>query len=145
MDDEFRRLEELLKGLPVRRPPASLDAKVLRPARRRALGLGVTAAAAAAAAAALAALLLWPRTPHEPPSVGVSQARRPGQLEPMQVEETVSQLSYQGLVAPDESWPMRVLRRRAITRTWLVDPQTGYTVETTVPHDQILLIRAEIY
>ena len=93
----------------------------------------------------IAVLLLEPAPDVRRPSLGKAPAEAGPPLEPVRVEETISQVSYEGLFAADERTPVRMFRRRLIERTWLVDQQTGYTVETTVPREQLLLIGAEVY
>ena len=62
MDDELRNIEQTLQSMPLRKVPASLDGKVVRPggsrARRRVL-IGGMAAAAAIVAVLLLALSPW--------------------------------------------------------------------------------------
>lgn len=146
MKDELRQIERMLRRVPLRKPPASLDAKVLPP-RRRGRALWATAGRVAAAAViAIAALLMLHRAPQaKRPPAARETARVDQPFEPVQVEETISRVFYEGLLVPDEKTPVRVFRRRTLQRTWLVDPDSGYSVEMTVPCEHVILVDAEIY
>ncbi len=144
MSDDLERIEEMLREIPLRKPPESMDARVLRGPRPRVIPW-VALGGAVAAAIVLAAFLL-PRPPVGEP---LPPQETPGPaeqgFEPVSVEETVSRTSYEGLVIPDEKTPMRVFRRRVLERTWMLDQQSGYTVEMAVPREEIILINAEMY
>ena len=144
MSDDLERIEEMLGDIPLRKPPESLDAKVFRGRRRRVIPW-VALGGAAAAAIVLAAFLL-PRPPVvEPLPLQETAGFAEQAFEPVSVEETVSRISYEGLMIPDEKTPMRVFRRRVLERTWMLDQQSGCTVEMAIPREEIILIDAEMY
>ncbi len=144
MDDELKQLEQTLRSLPLRKPPASLDARVLR-RRHRVLPWAVIGGMAAAAAALLAAILWLTPEPRTTVVLAPSPVEAEEPFEPVRLEETFSQMSYEGIFAPDEKMPLRIFRHRTLERTLLVDQNTGYTVEMAVPREQLVLIEAEMY
>ena len=143
MSDDLRRLERTLAEMPLRRPPASLDAKVLR--RRRAGPWLAIGGLVAAAAIVIAPLLLRDTGMRQQAPVRVNGVQAQQSSAPLWLEETFSNLSYDGLFAPDDKAPMRVFRRRSLQRIWLVDQQSGYTVEMNLPDEQVILMDAEMY
>ena len=146
MNDELTELEHALAGVPLRKPPASLDGKVLSKHRRlRQAVPWALGGACAAAAVVMTVLLLEPAPDGRRPPLAKAPAEAGPPLDPVRVEETISQVSYEGLFAADEKTPVRMFRRLMLERTWLVDQHSGYTVETTVPREQVLLIGVEVY
>ena len=145
MDDELKKLEEVLARMPLRRPPASLDAKVLRPGQLRIGRWVAIGGVVAAAAVVVAVFILWPGSAADAPVVEDSPSQVEQALDPVQVEETVWHVAYEGLFVPVENTPVRMFRHRSIRRTRLLDGQSGYTVEVTVPDEQVLLVSAEVY
>jgi hypothetical protein len=138
-------IENLLGRMPLRKPPASLDAKVLgaaRPGRRIVLwgaaGAGL-AAAAAAVILAVAGLGGPARTPVLPsPTQGVVAA------EPVRVEEDWSQVRYEGIVVPDGRTPLKQFRRQAIEHVQWIDAASGTRTEMTIPREEVILIKASV-
>jgi len=147
-------IENLLREMPLRKPPASLDARVLgaraRPGRRT-WPIAVAAGALAAAAALVIAFVL-PRgtetgavAPGAPPAPApVQVASQAGQAGPVRLEQNWTEVSYEGLVAPDNETPLRKFRRQTIEHVRWTDPSSGIRVETTTPRDEIILIRADL-
>lgn len=162
-------IEMLLKRMPLKAAPASLDARVLalRPAAqavpagaavplrryRRMLALGVAGGALAAAAALVLAWGLWPSGPavSGPPTEGAPALAGAGTntadlgTKPLRLERNWSQVSYDGLVFPDARTPWRQFRQQQVEHVRWTDPQRGIEVESTVPHENIVLIKAPVY
>lgn len=145
MDDELRNLEQTLQSMPLRKVPASLDGKIVRRGGSR-VRRGVLIGGVVAAAAIVVVLLLapWQGDPEKTPLPDNVVETDPAP-EGYSIEETVSDLSYEGLIVPDGKTPLRVFRYRTIERTWLTDERTGYTVEMAVPRVEIFLVTAEVY
>ncbi len=164
-------IETLLKHMPLKAAPASLDARVLalRPAApaapagaavplrryRRMLALGFAGGALAAAAALVLAWGLWPSGPavSGPPTEGVAAVAEGGPgagaanlpTKPLRLERNWSQVSYDGLVFPDARTPWRQFRQQQVEHVRWTDPQRGIEVESTVPHENVILVKAPVY
>jgi len=145
MGDELRNLEQTLQGMPLRKVPASLDGKVVRPGGSRVMRRVLIGGMAAAVAIVVVLLLApWQGDPEKTP-LSDNVVETDSAPEGYSIEETVSDLSYEGLIVLHGKTPMRVLRHRIIERTWAVDKLTGHTLEMTVPREQIFLVTAEVY
>jgi len=156
MNDEFKDIERMLKSMPLRKAPPSLDARILRPRRFPRWSRALVGGLAAAAAAALALALWLPRhnasdpIPEEAPpqTAGLAPApdaaARPGPQPGHTIEETVSHVTDQVLIAPDGQTPMRVLQQRTVNRTWVADESGRFVLDSAVPDDQIILVQAQI-
>lgn len=141
-------IETLLSRMPLRRPPAALDAKV-RPPRNRRTGLVtwlIAGSAAAAAAAVLLACFL-----HEGPSDGPKPDPRQDDSpavaeapESLSVEREWTHVTYEGVVAP-EGEPMAKFRRRIVRQFEWIDPDDGARMQMTVPREDVILIKATVY
>lgn len=137
-------IESLLERMPLVKAPASLDARVLGPARRGRRILLWTAAAAGLAAAAivLAALNFGGPTkllPLPPPSKEAMAA-----AEPVRLEQNWSQLSYEGVVVPDGRTPLRQFRRQTLEHLQWIDASSGTRTEMTIPREEVILIKAPV-
>jgi len=83
--------------------------------------------------------------PAAPPSAAPAASPAvPGPVVPVRLEQNWSELSYEGLVFPDPHTPLRQFRHRMIERVQTFDPQRGIRMETTVPREEIILIRAPL-
>lgn len=145
MNDEFGQLEDLLGVMPLRKPPSTLDGKVLPPRRRVVPWVVVVGAAAAAAIVAIVVLRPPPATRSDGSLAGGKPADIPRHVAPLRLEETISSVRYQGLVVQDAKTPLRVFRRRTIERAYVLDEETGYAVETSEPRERVVLVNAEMY
>ena len=145
MNDDLEQLEHMLRNAPLRKPHVSLDAKVLRPWRRWVVSRVVIGGVTAAAVLVTAVLLL--ETPSQPEEMGTHKkvVQTEQSFEPVSLEETMSRVSYEGLITLDGKTPVRMFHRWTIERVWLVDEQSGYSIEMTIPRQQILLVGAEMY
>ena len=146
-------IENLLREMPLRKPPASLDARVLGAAlrpRRRAWPMAAAGAVLAAAALVIAFALprgteTGPVAPAAPPAPApVQMAAQADAAAPMRLEQNWTEVSYEGLVAPDNEAPLRKFRRQTIEHVRWTDPASGIRVETTTPRNEIILIRADV-
>jgi hypothetical protein len=147
-------IETLLSRMPLKKPPASLDARI-RALHDRAAGtanapqagqrkvwiLGIVGGSLAAAAAALLAWGLWPTTPTSAPE---AMAKAPDAAGPIRVEQNWSQVSYDGLVFPDEQTPMQKFRRQTVEHVQWIDAKNGVRMETTRPKEDIMLLSAPL-
>jgi len=141
-------IEALLERMPLRKPPATLDAKVL-PARPRGRGLvGWIVAGGAAAAAAAVLLACWLHEGGEVPPAPVPTGDEPAAVaeapEPLSVEREWTHVTYEGVVAP-EGEPMAKFRRHVVRQLEWIDPADGARMEMTVPREEVILIKANVY
>jgi hypothetical protein len=140
-------IENLLRDMPLRKPPASLDAKVVGGGRRLRIILWTAAAAGvAAAAAAVIIMIMGPggpaRLPVLPPPIEVAQAAPP--TEPVRLQQNWSRLSYEGVVVPDGRTPLRQVRHRVLEHVQWIDAAGGTRTEMTLPREEVILIKAPI-
>jgi hypothetical protein len=167
---ELADVEELLRTMPLRRPGATLDARVRATLRRDAARrgrLGWLAAAAAVAIAAGVTPLVWqavgasgkadaPRAGSstaiidvpgaQPSSAPVTRAVYPASSSPprplpgLRVERTVDRVTDEGIVGRLGDMPLQRYRRQSVRQVWLIDPQQGTRVGATVPRDEIVVV-----
>ncbi len=144
-------VENLLRRMPLRRPSAALDARILalRPKHRRVWIVSLAGGALAAAAAVLLALAL-PRGSETGAPVPPSASSTPASMAlatpraPVEFQENYSQVSYEGVVAPDNVTPLQQFRRHTVERVQWVDAARGLKFETTTPRDEIILVSASM-
>jgi hypothetical protein len=153
-------LENLLGRMPLRKPPASLDRRVLSARPRRGHGLALAAAGVGLAAAAVlvVANALTPATV-DPPAPGAMSppetvvAAPPQAVEaapaetpqPLRVEANWSTVSYEGMVVPDDRTPLMKFRRQRIEYVETLDEATGTRLQAAVPREEIILVKATVY
>ncbi|MBL7140835.1 MAG: hypothetical protein ISS74_08005 [Planctomycetes bacterium] len=160
-------IEILLGQMPLRRPPASLDARVLRRLERPrqvVIPWAVAASAVAAAAVAILCAVLGggdapdagaPAAPPvaqadllaEPPAVpeaGPWADEAEAAVVPVHIERQWTHLAYEGVVSP-EGEPMAKFRRQVVEQLEWVDPEDGAYMEMTVPREDVFLIKADVY
>jgi len=125
-----------------------------RPHPTRAWLFGAVGGALAAAAAVILAVGLphdtntvTPATKSLPAPVEVARGLpQPGPaaapVEPVRFEQNWSELSYEGLVCPDPETPMQTFRRRTVDRVQFFDPRRNIRMETTVPREEIIFVKA---
>jgi len=129
-----------------------------RPPTRQAWLVGAVGGALAAAAAVILAIGLPQGTPTGTP--GPQPASAPGQVangsltltgaapplpvEPVRLEQNWSELSYEGLVCPDPQTPMQTFRRRTVDHVQFFDPQRNIRMETIVPREEIIFVKASM-
>ena len=140
-------IENLLREMPLRKPAASLDARVVGRRRRLRIVLWTAATAGVAAAAAAAIIILAgpggpAQLPALPPPAAVAQA--PSPAEPVRLQRNWSQLSYEGVVVPDGRTPLRQFRHQALEHVQWIDAARGTKTEMTIPREEIILIKAPI-
>ena len=150
-------IETLLRQMPLKKPSPSLDARVLagRPHPMRAWLIGAVGGALAAAAAVILAVGLpqnmskvTPGPQSGPAAVEVAatapQPAPAASVEPVRLEQNWSEVSYEGLVFPDPQTPLQTFRRRTVDRVQFFDPQRNIRMETTVPREEIIFVKASL-
>jgi hypothetical protein len=167
MNDE---IENLLHEMPLRKPSPALDDRVLAglrgrppgqteaPARRPRRWWALPAAGAAlAVAAAIVIALALPRgtetggpgpdaaAPPEPGSVAQAPEVPAADAGPVRMEQDWSELTYEGVVVADEETPLRKYRHQTLEHVQWFDPRRGIRVESTVPREEVILVKATVY
>ena len=163
--DEVLELESLLRRMPLRRPEAALDGRVLtacrRPVvRRRFRWVAAAALVAAAGSAPIVKHLLTrddvpantsvrasdpstrpppvPMPLHTPPTMGQAQPR------PVRIERTLAVgFSSDGVVGVAGDAPLHRYRRLSVRQVWIVDPKTGKRAALTIPREEVVVVRVE--
>jgi len=145
-------IEDLLGRMPLRKPSASLDAKVFggrRRGRRILWWAAVGSAVGAAAAVLLVAFALFcddgdvvARDTDPPAPVPETPAMAQADPAPVRLEQNWSTVAYEGVVTPDDRTPLRQFRRRMFERVEWIDEARGTRMEMTVPRDEVILIKA---
>jgi len=126
-----------------------------RPHPMRAWLIGAVGGALAAAAAVILAVGLpqnmskvTPGPQSGPAAVevarGVPQPGPAAPVEPVRLEQNWSEVSYEGLVFPDPQTPLQTFRRRTVDRVQFFDPQRNIRMETTVPREEIIFVKASM-
>ena len=148
MTDE---IENLLGRMPLREPPPSLDNRVLgrRHRRRRILYRSLAGGALTAAAAALIVGFALSggdgdRVAQDNPPAPTQATARAKPAAPVRIERNWSTVAYEGVVVPDRRLPLRKFRRQVLEHVQWVDKSRGRRMEMTVPHDEVILIKAPI-
>lgn len=145
-------IETMLRNMPLARPSADLDRRVLssRPARPLVLRLGAALALGAAAATILVVLatreqpgpaLPGPRAlaSAPAPATGVAPAANPVCL-----EQNWSTIEYQGVLDSADQGPLRAYRQQTLQRMVILDAN-GRPTEVNVPRQNVILVSAEQY
>ena len=111
---------------------------------RRAWVLGILGGSLAAAAAVVLAWGVWPTEAPVvlPPPETVAKAT--DAAGPVRVEQNWSQVSYDGLVFPNERTPMQKFRRQTVEHVQWIDARNGVRMETTRPKEDIILLSAPL-
>ena len=181
-------IENLLRQMPLAKPSADLDKRVMdtlaggatesiaadssaagqetrranpqetrravalqQPRTRRAWLIGAVGGAMAAAAVVMLVVGLPPNTTTvtPPPTTLVKAKSAPAPLpleavpvEPVRLEQNYSELSDEGLVFPDPQTPMQTFRHRTVDRVQFFDPQRNIRMETTVPREEFIFVKA---
>ena len=65
-------------------------------------------------------------------------------VEPVRLEQNWSEVSYEGVVCPDPQTPMQTFRRRTVDRVQFFDPQRNIRMETTVPREEFIFVKASM-
>ncbi len=150
MNDDGK-IEHLLLETPLARPGERLDRRVLSsPKTLGSLG-GYMAAAAAAAAIVVAVVMSITGGQGKPAPEQHQIASVPGPgatgngANEIRVEQDWSQLSYQGLVTTNSGAVFRKFVQEDVKCVTLVDESSGRDVQVTVPTQQAILVKAEMY
>jgi len=129
-----------------------------RPRTRQAWLVGAVGGALAAAAAIILAVGLPQGTPTATPgpqpvsvpaqvasgSLTLTGAAPPLPVEPVRLEQNWSELSYEGLVCPDPETPLRKFRHRTLEHVQWFDPRRNIRMETTIPREEIIFVKASM-
>jgi hypothetical protein len=153
------QLENLLGRMPLRKPAATLDRRVrsARPRRRR-LALAAAAGLGLAAAVVLAIGYLPMQTDSDRPGPDVPSPAEPVAIapehvaeappatpQPVRVEANWSTVSYEGMVVPDDRTPLMQFRRQMVEYVETRDEARGMRIQTAVPREEIILVKATVY
>jgi hypothetical protein len=123
---------------------------------RRAWLVGALGGALAAAAAVALVVGLPPNTTNVTPGtapavapVNVATNSTPpagpaAQVEPVRLEQNWSEISDEGIVLPDPQTPLRAFRHRTVDRVQFFDPRRNIRMETTVPHEEVIFVKASM-
>ena len=126
-----------------------------RPRSKRAWLIGAVGGALAAAAVVILAVGLPQNTanvtpgpkPAAAPTEVAATAPQPApaaSVEPVRLEQNWSEVSYEGVVCPDPQTPMQTFRRRTVDRVQLFDPRRNIRMETTVPREEFIFVKASM-
>lgn len=142
-------IEKLLEKMPLRRPRASLDRRILRSGKMTAIRWSAVAGAVAAAAALLVAALIWQGERHDSPEQSRIADTHPKLPEfpagPVRLQRDFSQLEYEGIILLDDKTPVRKFHRRILRNVIWMDEQAGFVDEMTMPDEEIILLTAQTY
>jgi hypothetical protein len=94
---------------------------------------------------AAAILIAWGLWPAGPSGVRPDPATSVAQEGPVRVEQNWSQVSYEGLVFPDEQTPLRKIRQQSLEHRQWIDAEHGIRMESTVPRENTILVKASVY
>jgi hypothetical protein len=160
--DDVLEIEALLRRMPLRRPGAALDGRVLsacrRPLVRRRLWWAAAALVAAAAAAPIVAHLLThgerpgdtSRTAGHLPPAGTARGAQlpapppPARARAVRIERTLAGgFSSDGVVGVADRAPLHRYRRLSVRQMWLIDPKTGKRMAVSIPREEVVLVRVE--
>ena len=165
-------IENLLRQMPLAKPSADLDARVAdtlagdaagtetrrantwgRPRPMRSWLIGAVGGAMAAAAVVMLVVGLPQNTGVVTPGqqnvlvpVEVARSTPPpaptASVEPVRLEQNWSEVSDEGIVCPDPQTPLRTFRHRTVDRVQFFDPQRNIRMETTVPREEFIFVKA---
>ncbi len=152
MNDEWKNVEGLLGAMPLRKPPAELDERVLSGTAPRRWGTArLLVPAVAAAVLALVAAWVWLKQPpgaerKGPPGVATAVAKTEGAQPEASapVVITWSETSYEGTVLLGDETPAYAFVRHGVRLTNWVDAGTGARFVTRVPMKNVILIKAQV-
>lgn len=150
MNDDSK-IEHLLLQMPLARPGERLDQRVLSGSRILRPLAGYIAGAAAAAAIVVAVVMsMTGGTPDRGPEQRqIASVPNQGQAgsgaSEIRVEQDWSQISYQGLLTTDSGAVFRKFVQEDVKCVTLVDESSGRDVQVTVPTEQAILVKAEMY
>ena len=150
------QIEDVLRNLPLRRPPDQLDQRVQSALGwRRIQGHSwVLALLFATGGFVLGYALKGPSSTVRPPSI----VKAPGadgplsdlvdgslSFDPQRIDWSTNQLLPSGWFVVDDGPPIQALRRQSVNRTLWIDPTRQITVEMQRPREQMVLIRQTPY
>jgi hypothetical protein len=161
--DEVLEIESLLRRMPLRRPRAALDGRVLSACRRpvvRRRAWWAAAAAALVAGAGAAPLVTHLLTRGDatgtaaaatgrvradiPAQVGVPPRLPPAPARPLRIERTLAGgFSSDGVVGVADHAPLHRYRRLSVRQMWIIDPRTGKRMAVSIPREEVVLVRVE--
>lgn len=152
-------IEAMLKGMPLRTPPASLDEKIRRLTHGRPRWYFRAAAAMGTIAAALVLAFMIRMSGITPPVRSLSPLTSgPGMAttlgagmetvaarggSPVVTEETWTRTDYGDLILLDGQRPVRQFRRQHVQQVQWTDPQKGVQMQMTIPRAEVILVDAK--
>jgi hypothetical protein len=150
------QVEALLRALPVVKPSAAMDARVMRD-RPQPLWRYVAAVSSLAAAAAVVVALLPHGGGNKAPGIGPVAVQAPaptvntqlpaaltGNFAPVNVEQICQVVSDEVHPGADRV-PVREIRRRNIEKIVWEDKTSGVRIETTgQPREEVIIVKAEV-
>jgi negative regulator of sigma E activity len=175
-------IENLLRQMPLAKPSADLDKRVMdalaagaadcgtadycaagqetrravalrQPRSRRSWLIGAFVGALAAAAVVMMVVglpqntgIVTPGQQNVSAPVEVARSTPPlaptASVEPVRLEQNWSEVSDEGIVCPDPQTPLRTFRHRTVDRVQFFDPQRNIRMETTVPREEFIFVKA---
>ncbi len=160
-DMNDNEIEAMLKGLPLRKPPSSLDAKIrtlLHPHRLHWMARALAAAATIAAGLVLAFMIRTSALNHNNRNqpAGTGEPRMASTLgagmetvaardtaSPVVTEQTWTRTDYGDLILVDGQRPVRQFRRQHVQQVQWTDPQRGVQMQMTIPRAEVILVDAK--
>jgi hypothetical protein len=147
-DEQNISLESQLRGIPLREPTLSLDARVndLFAKSRARQSRRLTIHRFAIAAGVLIAIgiglqLSLPK--HQSPQI--AKVVVPHVDHAVQIERDTSTVYDDGIVATTGEAAYQQIRRRTVREIWYVDPATHAQLQMTIPTEQILIQKVDAY
>lgn len=160
-DGNLEQLEDLLRGLPLRRPSPELDRRVAtvwraRSSRRTRWTAAATVATAAAAAAGLLLMSMWEPADDRPADPGRAAAAGAGAQPPppapaaeepppppIRIEQVWTTQAAEGVVLRDGEVPMQRVHQQVVRHVRWIDEQNHVRIEWNIPSDQTVLVPLE--
>jgi hypothetical protein len=152
---EAEELEGLLRRMPLRRPPATMDRRVGRvlrdsPARWR---WRAAAAVVLVAGVGVAVLMNRPRqadvaspiaiTSTDAGLVGPATRLAATDDKPFSMSRTLAQVVNEGVVGTWGNAPLQRVRHRSVKQSVVIDPATGTHFRISVPQEEIMVMKVQ--
>jgi hypothetical protein len=86
-----------------------------------------------------------PAEPKPPTRTGQPVAEADWPAQPLRVDCEVLQLIPEGVAVDGDNTPFRAYRRLTVQQTWLLDENENVEAVLSVPREDIVFVRAEVY